>query len=110
TLRTYELIREGMTRKFLRNLCDRPGFGRLYFCSPWIHLGAKDEELLKHAVLRAQRRARPGPEILVITRPDETVPSRVPSTLQSLVTLGATVYLHARLHTKLYIREPDANG
>jgi hypothetical protein len=34
TLHTYELIREGMTRVFLQNVHDRPGFGRLYIVDP----------------------------------------------------------------------------
>src|SRR5437867_5883344 len=48
TLVMYELIREGMTKTFLRNINDRPGFLRLYICSPWIHLDKKQAGLLTH--------------------------------------------------------------
>jgi len=106
TLRAYELVREGMTETFLRNLNDRPGFGRLYFCSPWINLGRREQEMLTHAVIAAEKRATP--EILVLTRPANG--EKVPAPLRDLQGLGGTVFLNPRLHTKLYIREPDASG
>jgi len=106
TLRAYELVREGMTEVFLRNLNDRRGFGRLYLCSPWISLGRREQEMLTHAIIMAERRA--SPEILVITRPANG--EKVPPSLRPLQGLGGTVFLHPRLHTKLYIREPDAGG
>jgi hypothetical protein len=110
TLRTYELIREGMTRAFLRNLVERPGFGRLYFCSPWISLDRKQEEMLTHAVVRMEQRRGARPEILVITRPVQGADLTVPESVSPLQSLGAMVYLHKQLHTKLYIREPDSSG
>ncbi len=109
-LRNYELIQEGMTRSFLRNICDRPGFRRLYICSPWIYMEAKDLEMLTHALTRAEGRGRREPELLVITRPEEGTIRRMPETVRPLMDLGASVYLHRRLHTKLYIREPDSSG
>ncbi len=107
SLRSYELIREGMTTSFLQNLNQRPGFGRLYFCSPWIHLDRKRQELLESAVLNTERRRGNRPEVLVITRPDGDT---IPDTLQPFRDLGATIYLNKQLHTKLYIREPDTSG
>lgn len=110
TLRTYELIREGMTGIFLQNLNERPGFSRLYFCSPWISLGRRQQEMLLHAVIQSERKHGMHPEILVITRPDENNDLGVPTTLKPFQDLGATFFLNKRLHTKLYIREPDSSG
>jgi len=109
TLRVYELIREGMTKAFLQNLVERPGFGRLYICSPWISLDRKQQELLFHAIIQVEQRRGTRPEILVITRPDEKT-GLVPATVKPFQDLGATLFLNRRLHTKLYIREPDTSG
>lgn len=110
TLRTYELIREGMTKTFLQNINERPGFSRLYFCSPWISLDRKQQEMLTHAVFQVERTRSARPEILIITRPEENTDLAVPQTLSPFQELGATVFLNKRLHTKLYIREPDTSG
>jgi len=109
TLRVYELIREGMTKAFLQNLVEHPGFGRLYICSPWISLDRKQQELLVHAIIQVEQRRGARPEILVITRPDEKT-GLVPDTVKPFQDLGATLFLNRRLHTKLYIREPDTSG
>jgi hypothetical protein len=110
SLRMYELIREGMTKSFLQNLCDRPGFGRLYFCSPWINLDQRQQDMLAHAVVQVERRRGNRPEILVITRPEKGTDRAIPATLKLFQDLGATIFLNKRLHTKLYIREPDTSG
>lgn len=110
SLRMYELIREGMTKSFLQNLCDRPGFGRLYFCSPWIGLDQKQQGMLIHAMMQVERRRGRKPEILVITRPEAKSDQTVPKTVEPFLDLGAAVFLNKRLHTKLYIREPDTSG
>jgi hypothetical protein len=109
-LRRYELVRHGMTSSFLRSLVVRPGFGRLYLCSPWINLDKADEDTLFHAVTQAHDRRGSRPEILVITRPEQGTQTVLPDSVQVLERLGATFYLHSRLHTKLYIREPDMGG
>jgi hypothetical protein len=110
SLRVYELIREGMTKAFLRNLNDRPGFIRLYVCSPWISLDKKQIGLLTHAVVAAERGRGQKPELLVITRPEDKTEDVVPRTLRPFQDLGATIFLTKRLHTKLYIREPGRSG
>lgn len=110
TLRTYELVREGMTGIFLRNLNERPGFRRLYICSPWISFDREQEELLMHALMQAERASATPPEILVITRPDTDSEFGVPASLSGLKKLGAAIFLNKQLHTKLYIREPDVRG
>ena len=110
SLHTYELVREGMTKSFLRNLSARPGFVRLYFCSPWISLDSVQEGMLKHAILTASGVRGNQPEILVITRPEEKTDSKVPGSLEPFKNLGASIFLNKRLHTKLYIREPDTRG
>ncbi len=109
-LETYSLVREGMTRLFLENLNSRPGFGRLYFCSPWIRLDDRGERLLTNAVVRAEGRGRGRPEVHVITRPSEGTTSDAPETLAPFRKLGATIFLNHRLHSKLYIREPTTAG
>lgn len=110
TLRIYELIREGMTKAFLQNISERPGFSRLYFCSPWVNLDRKQQDMLTHAVLQVEHRRGTRPEILVITRPLENTDFEVPGTLKPFQDLGTTIFLNKRLHTKLYIREPDTSG
>lgn len=110
SLRDYELIREGMTRTFLRSLIHRPGFGRLYFCSPWINLDKKNEDMLVQAVDHVKMRRGIKPEILVITRPANRTDTTPPESLNLFLELDASVYLSKRLHTKLYIREPDNSG
>ena len=102
-LRTFELIRNQLTSVFLSGLSRRPGFRRLYICSPWISLDEHQRQLLTHAVMREA-----DPEILVITRP--TSNGGPPRGVQPLLDLGAVVFLNGSLHTKLYIREPDASG
>jgi hypothetical protein len=109
SLRTYELVREGMTRQFLENLRARPGFRRLYLCSPWISFEPRDFELLRSAITQAARSGQP-PELFVITRPIEGDRTRPPRAARDLQVLGATVFLHQQLHTKLYIREPGVSG
>lgn len=109
SLRMYELVREGMTRQFLEAINDRPGFGRLYICSPWLNLDARQRGLLANGVHLAEKAGVPV-ELLVITRPDPNAEDGRPPGLTPFVDLGATVFLHPRLHTKLYIREPSRNG
>ena len=107
TLHSYELVREGMTDAFLENIGARPGFVRLYICSPWIGLSARNRQLLIHAIHSAESRGQ-NPELLVLTRPDGD--GNAPPGVDSFQELGATVFLNPRLHTKLYIREPGRQG
>lgn len=107
----YELVRQGMTTRFVESLNERPGFGRLYFCSPWINPTNKEAALLKYALMQMQKRGKP--EVLVITRPPYEQPDGIKASnigLQPFRDIGAKIHLVKRLHTKLYIREPDENG
>ena len=110
SLRMYELIREGMTKAFLKNLNDRPGFLRLYICSPWISLDKRHAGMLTHAVNVAENVRGQRPEVLVITRPEDKTDDVVPEKAKPFRDLGATIFLNKRLHTKLYIREPGRSG
>ncbi len=110
SLGTYELVREGLTELFIRSLVDRPGLGRLYFCSPWINLSRKEAEMLQSAVQRARKKSNNQLEILVLTRPEPGTSNMPPSGARIFQDLGADLFLHPRLHTKLYIREPDITG
>lgn len=110
SLRMYELIREGMTKAFLRNLNDRPGFLRLYVCSPWVSLDKRQIGMLTNAVNTAERVRGERPEVLLITRPEEKTDDVVPEKAKLFHDLGATIFLNKRLHTKLYIREPGRSG
>ena len=51
-VRTSELIRNQLTSTFLEGLSRRPGFRRLFLCSPWISLNERQRQLLTNAVLR----------------------------------------------------------
>ena len=107
TLHSYELVREGMTDAFLQNVNARPGFVRLYLCSPWIGLSDHNRNLLVHSLHSAEASGE-RPELLVLTRPGGD--GSAPSGIAPLQKLGATVFLNPRLHTKLYIREPGRRG
>ena len=107
TLHSYQLVREGMTDSFLENVSGRPGFQRLYICSPWIGLSNRNRTLLVHALHAADSRGE-HPELLVLTRPGAD--GNAPPGIAPLQDLGATVFLNPRLHTKLYIREPGKRG
>lgn len=100
----YVLVQEGMRTKFLEDLVSRPGFGRLYLCSPWIRMEDREAELLQTAVLHNRE---PDPEILVLTRP---VDNLVPAGARVLQQVGGKFFLNGGLHTKLYIREPGRRG
>ncbi len=107
TLHSYQLVREGMTDTFLENISSRPGFVRLYLCSPWISLSDRNRTLLVHALHSAESRGE-RPELLVLTRPGAD--GNAPPGIAPLQEFGATVFLNSRLHTKLYIREPGKWG
>ena len=107
TLHSYELVREGMTDSFLENISARPGFARLYLCSPWIGLSDRNRNLLIHAIHLTESRGE-VPELLVLTRPGND--GNPPPGIGPLLDLGAIVFLNPRLHTKLYIREPGRWG
>lgn len=107
TLRMYELVREGMTGQFLRSINDRPGFSRLYFCSPWIRLDTRQRQMLVHGVIQEEKQGT-IPELFVITRPDPGKEAQ--AALAVFRGLHATLFFNARLHTKLYIREPGQSG
>jgi hypothetical protein len=106
----YELVRQGMAERFLQTLVTRPGFRRLYIASPWINLSRRARGFLLHAVHQCERRHGQAPELLVMTRPGRTGSPRIPESVKPLEELGATVFLHRRLHSKLYIREPGTTG
>lgn len=107
TLHSYQLVREGMTETFLENVSARPGFQRIFLCSPWIRLSDRNRKLLVHALHAAELRGE-RPEVLVLTRPG--VEGSAPSGVAPFLEFGATVFLNPRLHTKLYIREPGRRG
>ena len=106
----YELVRQGMTNIFFDTLITNPGFSALYVCSPWINPTDKDIARLKYAMIHQERRNGERPELLVITRPPEIQPPGIESGLASFRELSARIYYHKRLHSKLYIREPDPSG
>lgn len=110
SLQMYELVQQGMTTLFLESLIDRPGVARLYFCSPWINPDEYGQRILRHHVLQAERRRGIKPEILVITRPVEGTEDTMPGTLKVFEEVDATIFLHKRLHSKVYIREPNLSG
>jgi hypothetical protein len=109
----YELVRQGMTTRFLNTFIERPHFGRLYFCSPWINLNHREAALVRHGLMQSQKKGSKVPEVLVITRPLEYYPDGIRVSglgIQPLVDLGAKIFFLKNVHTKLYIREPGENG
>jgi hypothetical protein len=109
----YELVRQGMTTRFLSTFVDRPYFGSLYLCSPWINLNEKETSLIRYGVLQSQKRTGRRPDIHVITRPADSIPEEIRVArvgMKPLIEMGANFYFLKSLHSKLYIREPDENG
>lgn len=107
--RSYELVREGMTEVFFASLSrgsDR--LGTLYVCSPWINVSERAIRHLHYSCLRGSGHPMQQPELLVVTRPLQVQGS--PSSLAPFRDLGAKIFFHRRLHSKLYIREPDQSG
>jgi len=106
----YVLVREGMTKAFFQTLLDRPGFRRLYICSPWINPSDREAAILKYVYFRAIREQLDSPEVLVIARPPDAAPLGTDAGLKPFTEIGAQLFFNRRLHSKLYIREPDRRG
>lgn len=105
----YEIVREGMTTRFVAELGERPDFGRLYVCSPWISFEPFVLRTLADAMARAEDRNGSRVQLLVITRPSLPGEEDV-SGARQLEMLGAEVVFKRHLHSKLYIREPSPRG
>jgi hypothetical protein len=108
SLQRYDLVREGMTSRFISGLISEPGFRRLYICSPWINVLQKDLARLAIALDTAARSSRIQPEILVLVQTPKL--PEVKKSLASLQALGAKIVEKPKLHSKLYMREPGASG
>ena len=108
TLHRYDLVREGMTSRFIKGLLNEPGFQRLYICSPWINLQKDDLGRLAMALDNAKRTLVRPPQILVLVQTPKM--PEVKRTLELLRGLGAEVVEKDRLHSKLYMREPGPSG
>jgi hypothetical protein len=109
----YELVRQGMTTRFLNSFVDRPYFGALYLCSPWINLNSKEAAMIRYGLMQSEKRTGRRPDIYVITRPTKEGPDEQVGSglgLAPLVEMKADVTYMKKVHTKLYIREPDDNG
>lgn len=107
TLHRYELVREGMTSRFIKGLLTEPGFQRLYICSPWINLQKDDLGRLAVALDKARRTLTRPPEMLVLVQTPKPEQRR---SLEILQGLGAEVVEKPKLHSKLYMREPGPSG
>jgi hypothetical protein len=108
TLHRYDLVREGMTSRFIKGLLTDPGFQRLYICSPWINLQKDDLGRLAMALEKAEQTLARPPEILVLVQTPKIPELR--TTIDFLKQLGAEVVEKPRLHSKLYMREPGPSG
>ncbi|MGH9427531.1 MAG: hypothetical protein ACRD2L_14665 [Terriglobia bacterium] len=108
SLHRYELVREGMTSRFIKGLLTEPGFQRLYICSPWINLKKEDLGRLAAALHKEARSLTRQPEILVLVQTPKY--AEVTKTLDVLRSLGAKVVEKPKLHSKLYMREPGPSG
>lgn len=108
SLTRYSLVREGMTTGFFKSLVANPDIGKLYVCSPWINLSRDESRYLATAILRRRRKGE-VPDVLVITRPDDGYGTRTEN-LKPFIDIGAQVFLHSKLHAKLYVREPGSEG
>ena len=112
-IKPYELITESLTEAFVERLLLRPDFIRLYICSPWIRLKQDILSQLAAAVSRASERYPNAVQVLVVTRPPPTGDAwgdQIRESLRSLRRMGASISVHAKLHAKLYIRDPGPYG
>ena len=112
-LRSYELVTEGMTQKFVSTLYSRPEFRRIYLCSPWIDMDKDTRKTFLQAKRKAEKYQGVSAEIFVMTRPiDEKRPwaFRLSKNLKWLYSLGAEIVTHKNLHSKLYVVEPGMKG
>ncbi len=108
TLHRYELVREGMTSRFIKGLLAEPGFQRIYICSPWINLQKDDLGRLAMALEKGRRGlTRPAEMLVLVQTPDKPELRR---SLDALRGLGAEVVEKPKLHSKLYMREPGPSG
>lgn len=108
SLHKYELVREGMTSRFIKGLLTDPAFQRIYICSPWINLQRDDLGRLAVALSKAQDSLKRPPEILIITQHPKI--EVLQQALATLKRLGAQVVEKPRIHSKLYMREPGPAG
>ncbi len=108
TLHRYDLVREGMTSRFIKGLLNEPGFQRLYICSPWINLQKDDLGRLAMALDKAKQTLARPPGILVLVQTPKIPELR--KTIDFLRQFGAEVVEKPRLHSKLYMREPGPSG
>ena len=107
-LQQYELVREGMTTRFIKGLLQEPGFQRLYLCSPWINLQRDDLARLAIALDKANRSLPRPPELFVLVQTPKT--QEMKAAIGKLSNLGAVISEKPRLHSKLYMREPGPAG
>ncbi|MDE0096812.1 MAG: hypothetical protein OXS40_10630 [Gammaproteobacteria bacterium] len=105
----YKLIQHGMTTYFFKSLLDKPGFNSLYICSPWINPTDKQARNLLYAA-SMQERTNCMPEIIIITRPQKDHPKGTENGLETFRKLNAKIFYNKKVHSKLYIREPDIKG
>jgi len=110
-LRPYELITENITDYFIDSIERHSDFIRIYICSPWIRLDEIHLKKLQGSVLKASSRYK-NLQILLITKPKEGYRNWKASeeTFKILMSLGAEIMTHSKLHTKLYISEPGPYG
>jgi len=108
SLYQYELVREGMTSRFIKSLLNEPGFQRLYLCSPWINLQRDDFARLAVALDKARKTLPRPPELLVLVQTPQN--PEIVQSLEKLKQLGAVISEKQKLHSKLYMREPGPSG
>ncbi len=112
-LRTYELVTEGMTHRFIEELYEDPTFGSVYLASPWIDLNERLKSLLLAAIDRAESYSGQEITLIVITRPPSGASpwkKRLAESIEWLRALRADIQFVSALHTKLFLREPGKNG
>jgi hypothetical protein len=106
------IVRQHMSRTFLKLLFAERSLGRVSICSPWIHLSVNEQRRLKWL---ASQTLASGENIsmVVVTRPISGDPiSRAPleASLEFLRKLGADIILKKNVHAKVYIRIPGDSG
>ncbi|HEY0383815.1 MAG TPA: hypothetical protein VGC72_16605 [Candidatus Elarobacter sp.] len=106
------IVRQQMTRTFLKLLFEERSLGRVSICSPWIHLSPNEQKRLKWL---AGETLAAGEQIsmVVVTRPVTGNPiSAAPlqASLDFLRSIGAEIILRKNVHAKVYIRIPGDGG
>ncbi len=109
SLNRMEVVRHGMTQRFLDEVVRQPRLGTISLCSPWLNLSEYQRQSLRAKF--ADDVGTGGIDITIITRPPEgSTPwaiAAIAGTHAFFRGLGARMTISTKLHAKVYLRTPQ---